>query len=355
MIQTFAALFVFVPLVSSPAPSAPQSPRAELVRPDAAPSRANAAEERVLALYEVRDLVGGSEAELAPDSGALPLLGDLFVRRNAAESGDDAAAQAREAARKQTLELGRFVLARLAPKPDASEYQLEVPAPGSLALVAKPELHQRFKAFVQDQRESPLLVDLQVRWIEGSLAEFAALGVTRESGPKALETSAEELDRTLASGRFDTLSAPRLLSHPLQRASISVMDESKYVQDWKVEKVLPGPKEIAVPVLGTLRIGQTATVRSAVLAKGDVALELAVERSKLAALRTVETQVRGAGDPRLEIALPEVQTTRVTASGLVANGGTLAFLVQDASGVTQTKDGRELLVLVTARVRSEAK
>ncbi|MBK7875661.1 MAG: hypothetical protein IPJ77_07910 [Planctomycetes bacterium] len=358
MISNLVTSLVLASLAPAPRPFAvAQDPRVELARPEAARERSPAAQERVLVVYDVRDLVGGAEAELAPVDrrpGALPLLDGLFVKsvedalKGAGSDLDRAAAK--QAARASTLDLARFVLARLAPKPEASDFQLECPSPGSIALVAKPELQKRFEAFVVEQRASASVVDLQVRYVEGTLADFAPLGVTRESGPKALSMSPEELDRGLRSGRFDVIAAPRLLSHPLQRASISVFDESKYVQDWTVEKVVPGPKEIAVPVLGTLRVGQEIAVRAAVLAKGDIALQLAVERSQLVALRNVPTTLKGAGNPVVEIALPEVETTRVSADGLVANGGTLAFLVCDPQGGAEAKDARELLVLVTARL-----
>lgn len=360
MISNLVTSLVLAALAPAPRPfTVAQEPRVELARPEAARERAPAAQERVLVVYDVHELVGGAEAELAPVDrrpGALPLLDGLFVKdagKGATSDLDRAAAK--QVARASTLDLARFVLARLAPKPEAGDYQLECPSPGSIALVAKPELQKRFEAFVGEQRTSASVVDLQVRYVEGALADFAPLGVTRESSPKALAMTSEELDRALQSGRLDVLGAPRLLSRPLQRASISVFDESKYVQDWTVEKVVPGPKEIAVPVLGTLRVGQEIAVRAAVLAKDSIALQLAVERSQLVALRNVPTTLKGAGNPVVEIALPEVETTRVSADGLVANGGTLAFLASDLQGGAEAKDGRQLLVLVTARVVAESK
>lgn len=356
MIPNLFTLLVLTSFVPAPCPLATaQDARVELVRPEPASSRAPAAQERVLVVYDVRELVGGAEAELSPDQqtfGTLLTLDRLFGKdaKASATSELDRAA-AKKAARDQTLDLARFVLARLAPVPEGGDYQLEVPVPGSIALVAKPDLQERFGTFVTGQRDSTKVVDLEVRYVEGALGDFAPLGVTRASGPRALDLSPEQLDHALrASGRLNVLNAPRLRSHPLQRATVSVFDESKYVQDWRVETVVPGPKEIAVPVLGTLRVGQEISVRAAVLAKGEIMLQLAVERSKLAHLRTVETKLKGAGDPVVEIALPEIEITKVSADGLVANGGTLAFLAQDVLAGTDSGYGRELLVLVTARV-----
>lgn len=352
MIHDFATFLVLVALVAAPpATASAQSASRELVRPEPASVRAAAIDERVLVLHDVRDLVGGSEAELAAEPAGIPTLGEAFERAEKSQAASELdRASERQRARDRTLELGRFVLARLSPAPSTSDYQLEVTTPGSIALVARPDLQKRFETFVAEQRASTKVVDLAVRYVEGELADLERLGVTRDSGPRVLAQSAEEIDRLVRSnGRLSMLGAPRLLARPLQQARVSVLDETKYVQDWAVEKVLPGPKEIAVPVIGTLRIGQEVSLRAAVRADG-IALQLAVDRSTLAALRTHELRLKGAGDPLVEIALPEVAHTRVSADALVADGGTLAFLAQRPKGDSPAAQARELLVIVTAKL-----
>lgn len=312
----------------------------------------------MLVFYDVSDFVGGAFAELAlkqPLLRAVPTLEDVFAKgTKPTEPSELENAVAEKLARDETLDLARFVLARLVPKPEATEYQLEVRRPGSVLFVAKPELQKRFEAFLVGQRMTTQVVDMQVRYVEGALADFAPLGVTPESGPKALTLRPEEIDRALrASEGVNVLNSPRILSRPLERATISVFDESLYVQDWKVETVVPGPKEIAVPLLGKLQVGQEITLRAAELAKGEITLRFALRRSSLVALRSSERRLEGAGNPIVEFTLPEIETTTLSADGLVANGGTLAFLARTLEGSQAAKDGRELLVLVTARLADD--
>lgn len=327
--------------LSAPIDLAPS--RASLAAPAPRTPRA-AAGERRLALYDVRDFVAGHRPVADPvavqedglDSAARPSKGDLDAKLELAR-------------RAEVQAFAEFALGRLTPALSADAYQLQVLGPETFGLVAAGDVHDRLQQFLERQRAYSGFVDVRVRIVEGSRDAFARAGFSVDAHAAPLTCSPEEIERRLAlEPSMGIAMAPQLTTRPLQHAELALLDEFKFVMDWTVETVLPGPSEIVVPKIGVVREGHSIGMRAAVLDAEVLALDLEFARSVLR--RPIPTTALVLGDAnhtRVEIALPSVDTVTLRSACSLPSRGTFAFVTPPSEGQP------DLLILVSASLRAE--
>lgn len=122
-------------------------------------------------------------------------------------------------------------------------------------------------------------------------------------------------------------------------SELFVGEEHPYVRDWDV-KVLPGGREVLVPLLDVLREGHSLRVTAAPLASGSIALELHLTCRRLIALRPFTTTLHEKHEVDLD--LPETRDVTFRGAFHLPRGETLLLLSPDAG---ETK----ALVLLSAR------
>jgi hypothetical protein len=323
-------------------------PQSELTAPtDRAPARSTlastsrtAAGERSFVLYDVHDFVTGYRPAAEP----------LTAGGTAATSNADEVDAKRELARRAELQkFAEFVLARLEPAVAADTYQLEVLGSGTFGLVAAADVHNLMRHFFDRQRACAGFVDVRVRIVEGSREVFARAGFGTDTHAAPLPFAPAEIERRIAlEPGLRVVQAPQLTTRPLQHAELSLFDEIKYVADWSIETVFPGPTEIVVPKIGVVSEGYSIGIRAAVQSGDALALDLQFARSVLhRPIRTTSLVLEDANKTRVELALPEVSTVTLRSACSLPSGGTFAFVTPPSEGQP------DLLILVSASLRTE--
>lgn len=214
---------------------------------------------------------------------------------------------------------------------------------GTLVAHLMPTQHAWIDSFLRRLRDFNGYVEVETRIVEAAPAVFASLGLEDKSilSRPADLAKLDELIR--ATGECNLLAAPRLMTLPAQLAGLSTMNEFKFVQDWTIEKVEPGEREIAVPMIAVIREGVALSVRALPLQDDQFAIELSVQTARVKRpVRTVSLAV-GSDSKQVEITLPEAESVKFDGTVLLASG---ASTILRGMSVDKSKS---IAVIVTAR------
>jgi hypothetical protein len=217
---------------------------------------------------------------------------------------------------------------------------------GLVAVVANPAQHAWLDVFLQGAAAFDGLVDIQARIYLLARGELAGLDQAR-SGRVLSAAEAETLLAKLAQVDSEKVQAPRVVVHPFQEATLTVVDEVPYIKDYEL-KVIPDQQvEVADPVIDVARSGIAMRLRGVPLTSGELSIDAHLDYSVLSEpIQSVETTL-GAGGHEVTIQLPEITKIRVEGRFRVFSGQTLMMASVDPEG------DREVLVLVRAeRVRT---
>lgn len=281
--------------------------------------------------------------------GQVPLLADLPVvstlLKPPATNGGLADELARVAAGSRVLE---SVAARLiTPKSQDPLFSLRCTENGTLVINGTQAQVEWLGAFLGHLRTYDKRIEVEARFVRtpaGRLEELGIQGTSAFPRPEDLPALLEALQQT---PKVEFVSAPRVTVLPLQRASISVLEQTKFVKDWRVETVEPGAQEVLVAEIAELDTGLALDVRAVPLPDGKIALSIEAQEAQLARPLvpfTKKLKTRK-GETEVALALPEVDVRRVQSELLLQDGSTALLVLEDPSG---SKD-LQLVVVVTAR------
>lgn len=250
-----------------------------------------------------------------------------------------------------TAQLAALIKENLEPPFDPNLHSVTAMAPSgfgqtvtSLAVVGTAAQQKWIKKFLTLSNQTTDLVRIDSRWISGPKGSFEKLGL---EGSSVLPNK-EQFEQFLAvleadrkgNGQFDQLLAPSLLIHNLQRANVSTIDQIAYIKEWHVAFVLPGPQEIADPVIETIDAGETLEVRPVRVAQDLYRLSLDIRHVAVAQpIPTKKVRVSVAPGGEAEIGLPVVTRVNFTADVKLASDGAVVL-------VTPLDDKKDLALIV---------
>lgn len=205
---------------------------------------------------------------------------------------------------------------------------------------------ERLLAHTEQQRDA--LVTATVRLARVPDATFQRQVrlelVPRQDEPKTFEAvlspaAAGRLERLLRSAEgAEIVAAPRLTVHPLQRASLSLLEPISYVRDFTLER--HGDRVIADPVVGVVEDGVRAELCAVPLADGTIAVHCDVVSQQVQQpIPSFETDL-GVSAP-VTIQLPRTTGVRFRQAAVLASGQVVVL-------ASQQVDGDWLLALVEA-------
>jgi hypothetical protein len=317
------------------------TPAQDLARPqDVDLARtAIASQELRLELYDLGDLTGLDDVNV--------LSADLFdLIKGESGTGPEYKAKQEElsAARARAEDLAQALAdvlkLHMLPKFVAGHNTLTLLDNGHLVLSASPEQHGWVADFLAFQRQPQGFLQIEARMITVPQGTMAGLGV--EGSAQIFEEFAEFealLQRVSAlQAGVEVVTAPKILTRPLQEATASILNQVSYVSDYKLEVVEPGNVEIADPVIDVIQEGVVFRVRGVPLSPGIYGVEVDLTQSTLQRpIPTFETVI-GAGRHEVSISLPQVTKRGVRTHLTLADGAAAVFVSPDDA------DDRDLVV-----------
>ncbi|MCY3001362.1 MAG: hypothetical protein NTV21_06120 [Planctomycetota bacterium] len=314
-----------------------------------------------LNLYEIRDLaervgpdfpsrkigaarpVGpkGSVEHAVPVLSDIPVLSSMFTKPETGAEGSDPAARLAAGARVIESAISRLIL----PKVKDSQHFVRCTNAQTLLVNGSPAQLEWVDSFLQHLRGYDKLVEVHAHFVRVPNERLKELGIEGTSVFPKPEDVPTLLEALKATPKVEFLSAPRVMALPLQRASISVLDQVRYIGDWRVETVEPGAQEVLVPSIEELETGLALDVRAVPLPGEKFALTLEAQDARLARPLVSLTQKLKTkqGEVPVTLALPEVDIQRVQTELLLQDGSTAVLVVDPSS----SKD--RLVILVTVR------
>ncbi|HEX6810680.1 MAG TPA: hypothetical protein VF384_03560 [Planctomycetota bacterium] len=274
--------------------------------------------DRQLQLFDVRELLGSREEhDAAPAAVTSP------------------------AEQNETLRALADFLRHFIEPPLGSGDDLQPLAGRWLALVGSAQqiaIVERLLATAQARRDE--LLNVEVRFVRLSAKAFDAalkgklVGVQRGTVttwenvfPAA---GSKDLLAEIVTGDVDYVESPRLSVRSMQRATMSVINQTAYVQDFTITK--QGDSLIADPVIGTAWDGVKADVVACFEKDGTIGVSCDVEWQELVRpLAEVETTLPGVKTP-LKIQLPRTHGVRLRQVAHVHDGDLLVLAAQRADG-----------------------
>ena len=226
-------------------------------------------------------------------------VGDFFEIATPEGSNDPQDAKEPPEMRKMraTGDFGEFLERWMKPSFDATFDRLEVVAPGRLSLVATEAQLDWADRFCRLQRIETDLVFVQIHIIGGAPGTLKSLGL--DAGTKMLQKPAE-LESFLATAKSlnaaDLSICPRLLTRARQKATMSTGESISYVKDWRMETVEPGPRDIAVPTIGTVFSGDEFEATALPIDQGMYGLDLKYTTTRVD--RPLPSAERGLKQPK---------------------------------------------------------
>lgn len=277
-----------------------------------------------------------------PVLSEIPIINTLFPDTQLSAGSIDEAKRIAGGSRVLEATVSRLIL----PKAKDSEFNVRCTDLGTFVITATAPQHEWVSAFFANLRSFEKLIEVEARFVRVPQERLEELGIEGTSvfpKPEDVPTLLEALKQ---SPKVEFMSAPRVTTFPLQRASISVLEQIRYVGDWRVETVEPGAQEVLVPEIQELETGLALDVRAVPLPGEKFALTLEAQDARLARplvpfSKKLKTMKKG--ETEVPIALPEVDIQRVQTELLLQDGSTAVLVVDPSS----SKD--RLVILVTVR------
>ena len=225
-------------------------------------------------------------------------------------------------------------------------------AEDALIVIGTPAQQTWVKGFLALQVTDGSVIDVQAHVLSVPAGQLASLGFPVGGQPALLEAGeAGALLAQLKSGGGQVVTAPRLLTLPRQRGSVSIINEQSYVTDWEVRVVQPGDQLLADPVIDTLQEGVTSDVQVVLLPDDLLGVDVTLTHSDV--VEPVDTvpwapDATATDEERmltrdLTVSLADVHQVSATAQLVTVSGATMLLTV---AGLEADQD---LAVLVSAK------
>ncbi len=274
-----------------------------------------------LAYYEIFDITGWVSPAMAPPEGqahadpqvALAEMREREERRQRAQLRTDALAET----------------VRTYMTPAFEEGLHDVHASGSVMVVlAGPAQHEWVQDFLDIVRAYDGYVMTQGIVYTAPAGTFRELGFADDQAIMD-RSRAEVLQRDLEQRGISILTAPKLLTEPLQAGSISVLHTFAYVKDWELRTVQPGDQRIADPIIETLHEGLTLETRATPLGSSTFGVEVELELASVEQPFPTREVVLAPGLPAVQIALPSVTNVGLDTQLSIDAGQSVLFVTHD--------------------------
>jgi hypothetical protein len=286
--------------------------------------------ELVLEVYDLAELTGHRKVEAHRAEMDSMLEGDTATVEDYRAKQEELSA-AREHARRQAQAVDEVVRLYMRPKFVEDHNSSRLLDTGLLVLLASAEQHTWLQEFLKLQRESQGYLQMQTTMFTVSQGTMASLGV--QGSARIYEGDAEI--NTLLRGltaldeEVHYITAPKVLTRPLQTATVSILNQVAYVKDFKLEIVEPGQVEIADPVIATIQEGVLFEVRGVPLSPGIYGVEVDLTQSTLARPIPTRKILIGADRHEVTIGLPQVTTRSIQTHLTLADGSSALFVTPD--------------------------
>ncbi len=289
------------------------------------PAEPSIAEQQTLRMYEVSDLTGKDELPDQPfwevgEERAVDaqVVLDLQERKEAAARVHD-----------QAEHLRQLVVSYMRPKLTDPKGNLHLFNDGVLALTGSDEQHAWTRQFLDVQRRTTGMVEIQVRLVTVPEGRMRTLGVEGSSALYENDVKLDALMHGLTGEDIEWITAPRVLTHLRQRAQISVLNQVAYLEDYELVVVEPGSVEIIDPVVGVVQEGTFLEILNAPVEPGVFGIDLNLDLSTLERPIPTKTIQVGADRREFEIGQPKVTTVNVSSKMLLRDGATALLISPD--------------------------
>lgn len=306
--------------------------------------------DRVITIYDVRDLLDSMVADFEPpDLGPAAPVGPRVSTSTGARTDEAPRPGPTEAERRVTAtkSLDGLIRKYLTPKSELVEARLEFTQNGALIASLSPEGHRWLESFLNAQRAFTGLVRIETRLFKIPRGRLATLGV----GTSASFATSEERDAFIARLNSDkqttAITAPAVLVYPNQRANVSVLSQLSYIKDYTIHVVEPGQQHVVDPEVAVINEGVVLDVKPTPMPGDAVTLDLEFKTAEvLRPIPTRKVRLDVGSESEGEIGLPEVRTARILATVSLANGASVAVSTPGSSAE------EDLLLLITLGVVS---
>ncbi len=234
--------------------------------------------------------------------------------------------------------LARFVQNFITPAFITGTESVKAMGKSTLVALARREQHVWIQQFLAQQRlDRNAVFLLETRLLRVEESELEVLGIHEEPTILPEESDAEDfLDRVEHSVRANVISAPKLLIHNRQEASISVGKKISYIKEYAVATIEPGNREIVSPMIENVHEGIFFEGMVVTLIHDMIGLDFKLTVSEVD--RPISTRQTEHG----EIGLPIFHTTSLSTKMVLRDKATLLF-------PTQGRDEDRTVLMVTVK------
>ncbi len=289
-------------------------------------SEPSIAEQQTLGMYDVGDLVGKNGSTEIPSVGLGEARGaDAERILRDVQEHQQALAEVHE----QAEQLRFVVAAFMQPELTDSKETLQLLDDSLLLLQGTSRQHAWIRQFLDLQRQTSGMVEVQVKLVSVPEGHMRTLGVKSSSALFAGDDELEALTRGLEGEDIEWITAPRLVTRLRQRAQISLLKQVAYVQDYRVVVVEPGRVEVIDPVVESVQDGILLDIQNAPLEPGVFGIDLNLDLSTLERPIPTTTIQVGADRREFEIGQPRVTKINVSSKMLLRDGATALLISPD--------------------------
>lgn len=284
-------------------------------------------------VYDVRDLTGQDRIDalardIVSDTVSTETRIVLLERyRELIEEG---------AARKAMENIVNTVQTLIAPPLSGEAHKVQALGDGTFTLVGTDEQHAWTRAYLAGQRSFEGFLDVGITVMQLPTGQLDAVF----DGRSSLILSPEARGKLLQLDHAMVTTSPRVMVQPSQRASLSVLDQTSYIKDFRLVVVEPD-LEVVDPVIDVLSTGLEFDVLAAPMEAGHVTLSAELRLSSAPRpFKEAKLQLGAAGQ-EVTVQLPEVTSTRIEGRFSLPFGHLLAL-----RGVSGSERKEEVLLLL---------
>ena len=204
---------------------------------------------------------------------------------------------------------------------------------GTLVVLASEEQHAWIQTFLEKQRASRVLFDIEARYVEAPIGGFAKLGYPKPSAVFKDEESLRTVNEQLAAtAGFSVKKTPRLVAPNNSYIGHATVAGLRYVKEWRLVTVHPGKRKIADPVVDSIWVGDGIEGVAFELPSGNYGVELHFSREGV--VEPIPTTMAPIGDSgeEAEIAMPEATKFDMEARFELQPGGGALFWAPKPDG-----------------------
>jgi hypothetical protein len=225
--------------------------------------------------------------------------------------------------------------------------QLSAPSEGSLLATLRPDQQAWLTSFLEVQRRTTGLVEISCEVFKGPRGVFREIGLTAPSTVLEDQARVAAFRAQADEHKVDRMTSPRIAAMNGAKASLSVLDQVAYIQDWKLRIVEPGPQEIAEPTINIVQDGYVASMCATAIDDRTYGLDLSFVSSKLERpMQTRKIRLSATNDKEVEIGVPVVAKISFDAGLVLADGASVVFTT------ASPKPDKDLAIVVTLKHRS---